>query len=158
MKYFILFFLLIINKNIFAFELSCLFEEVHQNGDSHQGVIIIKTRNLGINISLITSILLYIKTIYLFMCRTVIRPSFLKINNNSEILEGIVSIIEDYPNIEKEYYIDRSTIKVEYSATKKIIKRIIILSNEVNMSVYFQECKNPDIKDFYFSWSPLLGL
>ena len=44
MKYFILFFLLIINKNIFAFELSCLFEEVHQNGDSHQGVIIIKDK------------------------------------------------------------------------------------------------------------------
>ena len=82
------------------------------------------------------------------------KTKFFKINNNSEILEGIVSIIEDYPNIEKEYYIDRSTIKVEYSATKKIIKRIIILSNEVNMSVYFQECKNPDIKDFYFSWSP----
>ena len=30
------------NKNITALELSCLFEEVHQNGDTEQGVFITK--------------------------------------------------------------------------------------------------------------------
>lgn len=154
MKYFILFFLLIINKNIFAFELSCLFEEVHQNGDSHQGVIIIKDKKFRYQYFSHNLYTIIHKDNLSFYVQNSDKTKFFKINNNSEILEGIVSIIEDYPNIEKEYYIDRTTIKVEYSATKNIIKRIIILSNEVNMSVYFQECKNPDIKDFYFSWSP----
>ena len=42
MKYLIIIIILFINKNILALELTCLFEEVHQNGESHQGVILIK--------------------------------------------------------------------------------------------------------------------
>ena len=56
--------------------------------------------------------------------------------------------------MEKEYYITNTVIKVEFSKTDKVIKRIIVLSDESNMTVYLKECKNNPIKDIYFSWSP----
>ena len=42
MKYIFLILISFIVKNISAVELSCLFEEVHQTGDTHQGAIIVK--------------------------------------------------------------------------------------------------------------------
>ena len=49
MKYIFLILISFMIKNISAVELSCLFEEVHQTGDTHQGAIIVKDQNFQIN-------------------------------------------------------------------------------------------------------------
>ncbi len=154
MKYLIIIIILFINKNILALELTCLFEEVHQNGESHQGVILIKNEKFRYQYFSRNLYTIIHKDNLSFYVQNNDKTKFFKINDNSEVLEGIVNILDDFPNIKKEYYIGESIIKVEYSKTNKLIKRIIILSEEVNMSVYFKECKNPQIKDFHFSWSP----
>ena len=82
------------------------------------------------------------------------KTKFFKITENTDVLEIILKIIDDMPEIKNEYYLKDSIIKVEYSNQKKIIKRIIILSDQHNMSVYLKECKEVPLKDIYFSWSP----
>ena len=54
MRYLFIFFILFFIKNISALEISCLFEEVHQNGEVHQGVLVVKDKNLDTNTILLT--------------------------------------------------------------------------------------------------------
>ena len=127
MKYLIIIIILFINKNILALELTCLFEEVHQNGESHQGVILIKNEKFRYQYFSRNLYTIIHKDNLSFYVQNNDKTKFFKINDNSEVLEGIVNILDDFPNIKKEYYIGESIIKVEYSKTNKLIKRIILM-------------------------------
>ena len=154
MKYIFLILILFMIKNISAVELSCLFEEVHQTGDTHQGVIIVKDQKFRYQYFSQNLYTIIHKDNLFFYVQNRDKTKFFKITKNSDTLKAIVNIINDFPEVEKEYYITNTVIKVEFSKTDKVIKRIIVLSDESNMTVYLKECKNTPIKDIYFSWSP----
>jgi len=135
-------------------ELSCLFEEVHQTGDTHQGVIIVKDKKFRYQYFSQNLYTIIHKNNLFFYVENRDKTKFFKITKNSDTLKAIVNIINDFPEVEKEYFITNTIIKVELSRTDKVIKRIIVLSDESNMTVYLKECKNNPIKDIYFSWSP----
>ena len=135
-------------------ELSCLFEEVHQTGDTHQGAIIVKDKKFRYQYFSQNLYTIIHKDNLFFYVENRDKSKFFKITKNSDTLKAIVNIINDFPEVEKEYFIANTIIKVELSKTDKAIKRIIILSDESNMTVYLKECKNIPIKDIYFSWSP----
>ena len=154
MRYILLLLVLFICKNTSAMELSCLFEEVHQTGDTHQGVIIVKDKKFRYQYFSQNLYTIIHKNNLFFYVENRDKTKFFKITKNSDTLKAIVNIINDFPEVEKEYFITNTIIKVELSRTDKVIKRIIVLSDESNMTVYLKECKNIPIKDIYFSWSP----
>tara|TARA_B100000886_G_C20408194_1_gene485782 strand:+ start:178 stop:657 length:480 start_codon:yes stop_codon:yes gene_type:complete len=141
-------------KNISAFELSCLFEEVHLNGDTQQGVLIIKDKKFRYQYFSNNLYTIIHKKNSFFYIENRDKTKFYKISKDTDVLEAIVEIINDYPDIKEEYFLKDSLIKVEYSNTERILKRIIVLSEQLKMSVYLKECKEIPLKDFYFSWSP----
>jgi len=154
MRFILLLVLLLTTKNIIALELSCLFEEVHQNGDIEQGVFIAKGdkfRYQYFSKNLLTIIHKDKLFIYLQNSDT---TKYFKIDKNTSALEAIVKIISDFPNIQKEYYLNETIIKVEISKVSKFPKRIIILSENLNMSIYVNECKTIVLDDKYFLFSP----
>tara|TARA_X000000368_G_C22839896_1_gene627162 strand:+ start:201 stop:683 length:483 start_codon:yes stop_codon:yes gene_type:complete len=154
MKYYFLIIIFLINQNVFSSELSCIFEEVHQNGDTHQGTLIIKDDKFRYEYFSHNLYTIIHKDNLFFYVENRDKTKYFKISKNIDLLESIVNIIGDFPSIKQEYYINDSLIKVEYSKTDKIIKRIIVLSNELKMSVYLNDCKDTPLKDIYFSWSP----
>lgn len=148
----VLFFFFI--KNSIAIELSCLFEEVHQNGEVNQGVLIIKDEKFRYQYFSQNLYTIIHKENLFFYLENRDKTKFFKIIENTDLLEMIVAIINDIPDIKNEYFIKNSIVKVEYSSQEKMIKRVIVLSDQQNMSIYLNECKNTKLKDFYFSWSP----
>lgn len=146
--------LILLAKNTMALELSCLFEEVHQNGDIEQGVFITKNNKFRYQYfsqDLITIIHKEKLFIYLQNSDT---TKYFKIDKNTSALEAIVKILRDFPNIQKQYNFDETLIKVEISKVSKFPKRIIILSENFNMSIYVNECKTKGLDDKYFMFSP----
>ena len=154
MKYILLLVLLFINKNITALELSCFFEEVHQNGDIEQGVFITKDDKFRYQYFSQNLLTIIHKDKLFFYLQNSDTTKYFKIDKNTSPLEAIVKIVSDFPNIEKEYYFNETSIKVEISKVSKFPKRIIILSENFNMSIYVNECKNKVIDDKYFLFSP----
>ena len=154
MRYIFLLLFLFITKNTSATELSCLFEEVHQTGDTHQGAIIVKDKKFRYQYFSQNLYTIIHKDNLFFYVENRDKTKFFKITKDSDTLKAIVNIINDFPEVEKEYLLTDTIIKVELSKTDKVIKRIIVLSDESNMTVYLKECKNNPIKDIYFSWSP----
>lgn len=154
MRYIFLFLALFVSNNTSATELSCLFEEVHQNGDTHQGIIIVKDKKFRYQYFSQNLYTIIHKDNLFFYLENRDKTKFFKITKDLDTLKAIVNIINDFPEVEKEYNITNTIIKVEFSKTDKVIKRIIILSDDSNMTIYLKECKNIFIKDIYFSWSP----
>ena len=153
MKYLYISCLLIIYQISFAFELKCSFEEVYQNGEVQQGFFLIKDdkfRYEYFSDNLYTVI--HNQNLF-FLIENKDKTKFVKISRNKEILEAIFNIISDYPNFNKDYYFENVKIKLEFN-NKNFIKRIILLSEENNLSVYLNDCKTSQIKNLFFSYSP----
>ena len=153
MKYLLLV-IFLLSKNLFAMEISCIFEEVHQNGDSHQGYLIVKDKKFRYQYLSNNLYTIIHKEDLFFYIENRDKSKYFKINESTEVLEAVVEIINDFPDVKNEYFLKDAHIKVEYSKSEKIIKRIIILSNQINMSVYLKDSKYDPIKNIYFSWSP----
>ena len=78
---------------------------------------------------------------------------FFKIDKDTEVLEAILKIINDYPDFKNNYYLDDASIKLEFT-NDNFIKRIALLSDKINLSIYINDCETPIIKNIYFSYSP----
>ena len=154
MRYILLLVLFFINKNITALELSCLFEEVHQNGDTEQGVFITKDEKFRYQYfsqNLIT--IIYQDGLFIYLQNSDTTKYF-AIDKNTSALEAISKIVNDFPDIKNDYFLNDISIKVEISKASKFPKRLIVLSENFNMSIYINDCKNIDIDDKYFLFSP----
>ncbi len=154
MKFLFLIIIFFINNNLFSAELSCIFEEVHQNGDTNQGSLIIKNDKFRYEYFSHNLYTIIHRDNLFFYVENRDKTKYFKVSKNIDLLKAIVDIIADYPNIKQDYQLNDSLIKVEYSKTDKIIKRIIILSDQLKMSVYLNDCKDTPLKEIYFSWSP----
>lgn len=154
MKFLFLIIIFFINNNLFSSELSCIFEEVHQNGDTNQGSLIIKNDKFRYEYFAHNLYTIIHRDNLFFYVENRDKNKYFKVSKNIDLLKAIVDIIVDYPNIKQDYQLNDSLIKVEYSKTDKIIKRIIILSDQLKMSVYLNDCKETPLKEIYFSWSP----
>ncbi len=154
MKYLFITIIFLINYNLFSSELSCIFEEVHQNGDIEQGVFIAKDNKFRYQYfsqNLLT--IIYKDKLFVYLQNSDTTKYF-KLDNNTHALEAVVKIISDFPNIHNEYYINETLIRVEISKVSKFPKRIIVLSENLNMSIYVNECKTIVLDDKYFLFSP----
>ena len=149
--YFFIFFIFI--ENTLALEFFCKFEEVYQNGETQQGFFLVKDDKFRYEYNsqnLYT--ILHNQNIF-FLIENRDTTKFFKIDKDTEVLEAILKIINDYPDFKNNYYLDDASIKLEFT-NDNFIKRIALLSDNLNLSVYLNDCEFFTIKNMYFSYSP----
>ena len=148
MRLFIIIFLFLTNLS-FAVEVSCNFEEVYGNGDTQQGILLLKNQNLRYEY--------YDKELYtiiardenFFLIHRAHKNNVQKITENTILLETFIDISSEYPNIKKNYIIEDIKIMIEKSADK-FIKRISVNSDAVNVSINLMNCNFSNIDRKYF--------
>lgn len=148
MRYFLLIFLFLANTS-FALEVSCNFEEVYGNGDTQQGLLLLKNQNLRYeyyNKELFTIIA---RDKNFFLIHRAHKNNVQKITKNTKLLETLIGISSQYPNIKKNYEIDDMKIIIEKS-TNKFIKRISVNSESINVSINLINCNFNNIDRKYF--------
>ena len=148
MRLFTIIFLFLSNLS-FAVEVSCNFEEVYGNGDTQQGILLLKNQNLRYEY--------YNKELYtiiardenFFLIHRAHKNNVQKITENTILLETFIDISSEYPNIKKNYIIEDIKIMIEKSADK-FIKRISVNSDAVNVSINLMNCNFSNIDRKYF--------
>ncbi|OUW68714.1 MAG: hypothetical protein CBD62_01340 [Candidatus Pelagibacter sp. TMED202] len=153
MKFLYIPFFLLIYKISFSLEMSCVFEEVYQNGEVQQGFFLVKDDKFRYEYYSKNLFTIIHNQNLFFLIENRNKSEYFKLTKNTQILEAILNVIKDYPNFEKDYYFEDIKIGIETSK-KNIIKRIIILSNESNLSVYINDCDFSPIKNLFFAYSP----
>ena len=135
-------------------ELKCNFEEVYFDGSIQNGFFLIKNHKLRYEYgaeSLFTIIHNHDQT---FLVRNNDSKIINKINENAKIIEELINISKKYPDIEKEYTSDDLIIKIEKALKGDFVKRILINSPEIKVSIYFNDCQNIKIQNKYFIHNP----
>ena len=148
MRLLLIIFLFLTNLS-FAVEVSCNFEEVYGNGDTQQGILLLKNQNLRYEY--------YDKELYtiiardenFFLIHRAHKNNVQKITENTILLETFINISSEYPNIKKNYMIEDIKIMIEKSADK-FIKRISVNSDSVNVSINLVDCNFNNIDRKYF--------
>ena len=151
---FLFFIPLFLISNLYSLELKCNFEEVYVDGSIQNGFFLINNHKLRYEYSagsLFTIIHNHDQT---FLVRNNDYKIINKITENTEIIEELLNISKKYPDIEKEYTSDDLIIKIEKALKGDFVKRILINSPEIKLSIYFNDCQNIKIKNKYFSHNP----
>lgn len=142
-------------QEIFAKSLKCDFEEVYKNGQVQKGYLLIKDDSLRYQY--------YDKNLYtliynhddLFMINNSNPKEFQNINRNKNLIIELLEVYKKFPNILPEYKKDEFYFKIEKNNNGSFIKRIAIVSNKLNMSIYFTDCNFKPINDIFFKHDPV---
>tara|TARA_B100001287_G_scaffold80965_1_gene67409 strand:- start:673 stop:1155 length:483 start_codon:yes stop_codon:yes gene_type:complete len=150
-KLILIIFIFFISKNVFTLEVTCQFEEVYMDGSNQQGIFYFDNNKLRYQYD---SPHLY----------TLIYDNFelhaVKNNNTNihqlvidqyNIVKSLKDISSDYPNFNKNYIFSNQEVIVETNKTENFIKRLAFKSDELNLSIYFQDCQFGDINPKLFS-------
>ena len=139
---------------MFAFSLYCNFEEVYSNGETQQGILLMKKNNARyeyFDTNLFTIIYVNEK---IFIVDNKDRSQVQLVENNN-LLNYIMEIYNDYPNISDSYTKRDFQIKVE-KGSKNFIKRLMVQSTKLNMSIFFINCESTILDNQLFNFNPFL--
>ena len=131
-----------------AFEVTCNFEEVYQNGDVQQGVFLLKDKMLRYQYYDQELFTIITKRDNYFLIKNNTK-TVQKIEKNTEILEVLMQIISEFPDVQDVYEHNDSIIKIENSSDE-FIKRVSVKSQKVNLSINILNCKFNKIEKKYF--------
>ena len=73
---------------------------------------------------------------------------------NNKIIESLISIYNDYPDIKTQYIIEDIFLKIDKSLENNFLKRIAIISDEHNLSIHFFNCHQTNIDKKFFQAGP----
>ena len=143
-----------INFSANAFSIKCNFEEVHQNGDLNQGIFFLKNDELRYEY--------FDKNLYtilyankkLFVLDNKDRKVQL-IENRDPIIVSLLEIYKDFPNIQNSYHKNDSKLIIEKNSSN-FIKRIGVLNNEMNLTIYFFDCVEIELNEGLFDFNPFI--
>ena len=110
-----------------AKNVSCEFEEVYQNGDTHQGFFLLNNNQIRYEY--------YNDNLY----------TLLYLNEK---------MYSKYPDIKSKYKFKDYDIKIEKN--ENFIKRLAIKSSEINLSIYLLNCNFNSIEKIYLNFNPIL--
>ena len=136
-----------------AKNVSCEFEEVYQNGETHQGFFLLKNNQLRYeyyNDNLYT--LLYLNE-KMYVVNNYEKNKIQLVNNNDDIISELINIYSKFPNIKSNYQFKNYDIKIEKNNI--FIKRLAIKSNDLNLSIYLINCNFNPIEKKYLNFNPI---
>ena len=137
-----------------AKSVSCEFEEVYQNGETHQGFFLLQNNQLRYeyyNNSLYT--LLYLNE-KMFIANNSEKNKIQLIQDNDILIPELIEIYSKFPKIKSKYKFKNYDIKIEKN--KNFIKRLVIKSSELNLSIYLINCNFNSIEKKYLNFNPII--
>ncbi len=149
MKKFLLIFLLQINL-AHSIEAVCDFEEVYSNSQTQQGLFILKNEKMRYEYFDKKLFTIIAKNEKFYLINQTHKNNVSKIDKNTEILEILLSIASEYPDLKSSYNYSNIKIIIEKSSNN-FIKRVSINSEDVNVSINLMNCKFESINDKYFN-------
>ena len=151
---FILFVSLFYSYTSLGFEFACKFEEVYIDGNTQQGLMLIKKNKLRYEYSDENLFTIIHKNNNTTISKNNNRKQIDNYEGDNNLIDHFMSITNDFPNLKEVYNINNFKIIVENSSLNDFIKRIAIVSDDINLSIYFQNCKKGEILDLYFQHNP----
>lgn len=131
-------------------EIKCQFEEVYQNGDIQQGIILIKDNNIRYQYNAVELYTIIVKGDNFILIDNKYQ-NFQTLDKNIEVFKILVDALKNYPNIENQYKNENVLINIERSSGS-FIKRISLVSPDVNLSLNFLSCVELNINNEYFNY------
>ena len=147
---FLIFLPLLLVSNLYSLELKCAFEEVYSDGSVQNGFFLIKDKKLRYEYNSDDLFTIFHNDDRFFLVKNNNKEIISNINENTEIIEELLRIADNFPNVEEEYMSENLNIKLEKNAQGNFFKRISILSSEIQMSIYLNDCQNSKIKSRFF--------
>lgn len=135
-------------NSLFAFEVTCNFEEVYSNSEVQQGVFLIKDDMLRYQYYDQDLFTIIAKNNKYFLINN-ISKTVQRINEKTEALDILMDIISDFPELDSVYERNDLIIKLEKSSDE-FIKRVSINSKEANLSINMINCRYDEIEKKYF--------
>ena len=152
--YSLLFFFII--NNLWSLELKCHFEEVYPDSVTQQGFLLIKNNSLRYQYYDQNLFTIFAHKNRYFYNPNYQTSSFFKIEQNNIIIEKLLELALQYPNIETEYFYDNYYLKIEKALTNTFIKRMSIKSAGLNVSIYLKNCEADLLNDNLFGHFPYI--
>ena len=141
-------------SNLYSLELKCAFEEVYSDGSVQNGFFLIKDKKLRYEYYSDDLFTIFHNNERFFLVKNNNKEIISSINENTEIIQELLDIANNFPNVEKEYMSENLNIKLEKNAQGNFFKRISILSSKIQMSIYLNDCQNSKIKSRFFVHNP----
>ena len=151
---FLFFIPLLFISNLYSLELKCHFEEVYVDGSIQNGFFLIKDQKLRYEYTSKELFTIFHNYDQFFLVKNNDQKIVNKITQNTEIIEELLNLSQKYPNIENKYISDDLIIKIEKSMAGDFVKRILINSPNIKVSIYFNNCQKIKIQNRYFSHNP----
>lgn len=153
-KFFYLIVIFSFISSLNAKNVSCEFEEVYQNGDAHQGFFLLNNNQIRYeyyNENLYT--LLYLNE-KMYIANNSEKNKIQLLHDNYDLISELIDIYSKYPDIKSKYKFKNYDIKIEKN--KNFIKRLVIKSSELNLSIYLINCNFNSIEKKYLNFNPIL--
>jgi len=130
--------------------MKCQFEEVYQNGDIQQGIILIKENDVRYQYNDVELYTIIVKGENFILIDNKYQ-NLQTLNENIDIFKILVDALKNYPNIENQYKNENALVNIERSSSS-FIKRISLISKDVNLSLNFMDCVELNINNEYFNY------
>ena len=131
-------------------EIKCQFEEVYQNGEIQQGIILIKDNNIRYQYNAVELYTIIVKGDNFILIDNKYQ-NLQTLDENIDVFKILVDALKNYPNIENQYKNENVLINIERSSGS-FIKRISLVSPDVNLSLNFLSCVELNINNKYFNY------
>ena len=145
-------------SNVYAEDIKCNFEEIYNDGSIQEGYILLKNDKLSYQYQDEKLFTIFFDSNNFYSVNNSNKSTINKITENVEILEEIILLAKNYPNIKSEYNKEEFLIKLEKSISNNFYKRISIISQNIKVSVFFYNCSFENLDNEYFSFRSFLEL
>ena len=150
-KLILIIFLFLLSKNVFTLEVTCQFEEVYMDGSNQQGIFFLDNNKLRYQYDSPQLYTLIYDNFELHAVQNNNTNIHQLVIDQYNIVKSLKDISSDYPNFKKNYIFSNQEVIVETNKTKNFIKRLVFKSDQLNLSIYFQDCQFGDINAKLFS-------
>lgn len=155
MRKILFFFIYIISINAYSSEFVCSFEEVYSDGSMQQGRVLIKNDLIRYQYQ-DPQLFTIIHNTNTYAVRNNDHSVVQKIDLKFELLQALIKIFLDDIKSNTQYIDQDLNILLEKSLNFNFYKRISIMNKKVNLSIYFNDCRDEILSKNLFYQNPFL--
>ena len=148
--FFLIFFIPI---KLFSIEIKCNFEEVYLDGSVQQGFFLLKDQRLRYEYNNKNLFTIFHKDKEFFIVKNSDTTNFQRVQNNTSYISELLNIASQYPQITNYYQNENLKIQLNPSSSG-FYKRISIQSEDINVSIYLNDCSFVSFHNRFYNYSP----
>ena len=156
-KFVLISFFIFINSNLFADEFKCYFEEVYPQGDTQQGIILVKNNNIRYQYFSEQLFTIFFDQINMITVDNTSPHDWRYSNDKKSLFDSIdfyaISQLDQSTSFDKDGY----SIKLDKNINNDFIKKISILSSNFNVVIYLNDCVRLNIENKFFDYTSYLN-